>query len=177
MIRRPRRVIPASIVALLVLAAMVILVWSCIQVLLGQQPILPFTSLAEQGTRLHWNDLPVLISGGLLAALGLTLLTCAWLPGAPKVLALADLGSQTQAGATRRSVRQAVTTAAGRVDGVSSAAAHITPTRVRATVHTPLRETDALPEKVRAAIGDQLTTIGLQRSPRISVRVNRTRSN
>ena len=153
MIRRPRRVIPASIVAGLLLVAMVVVVWSCVQVLLGQAPLLPLTSLAARGSELHWNDLAVLIGGGILAGLGLVLLACAWLPGAPNVLSLADVGDQTQAGATTRTVRQAVAAAASRVVGVSAATA-----------------------QVRAAVGERLTAIALRRPPTITVRVNRTRS-
>lgn len=180
MIRRPRRVVPASIVALLVLAAMVLLVWSCVQILLGQQPVLPFAELAEQGSGLTWNALPVLIAGGVLAALGLVLLACAWLPGAPNVLPLAevdgDAAGHTRTGATRRGVRQAVSTAAGRVDGVSGATAQVTPGRVRTTVNTSLNDTSALAGQVRTAVDEQLTTIALRRAPKLSVRVNRTRS-
>lgn len=188
MIRRPRRVVPASLVALLVLAVMVLLVWSCAQVLLGQQPVLPFAELAEQGSTLTWNALPVLVAGGVLAALGLVLLACAWLPGAPNVLPLADLATptgndarndaagHTRAGATRRGVRQAVALAAGRVDGVSGATAQVTPRRVRTTVRTSLNDTSALTGQVLIAVGEQLSTIALQRAPKVSVRVNRTRS-
>ncbi len=176
MIRRPRRVIPASIVALLVLAAMVVLIWSLVQILLGQQPIVSFGFLAEQGAGLAWNALPVLIGGGVLALLGVILLACAWKPGAPNVLALAEVGTHTQAGATRRSVRHAVTTAANQVEGVTHATVELTRNRVRATVSTPLHDTADLSEQVTTAVGDRLTTIALARPPRISVRVNRTRS-
>ncbi len=176
MIRRPRRVIPASIVALLVLAAMVVLIWSLVQVLLGQQPLVSFSFLAAQGAGLTWNALPVLIAGGVLAALGLILLGCAWKPGAPNVLALTEVGAHTQAGATRRTVRHAVTTAANQVEGVTHTTVELTRSRVRATVNTLLDDTAELSEQVHAAVGDRLATIALARSPQISVRVNRTRS-
>lgn len=176
MIRRPRRVIPAAVVAALVLALAVLVVWSCVQVLLGQAPVLPFGSLADRGAGLDWSDPVVLVAGGVLAALGIVLLLCAWLPGKPNVLSLAEVGDRTQAGATRRSVRTAVVHAARQVDGVSAASAQVTPGRVRATVTTPLRDTADLSEHVRAAVGDQLTTIALDRPPTIHVRVNRSRS-
>jgi Family of unknown function (DUF6286) len=178
-IRRPRRVVPASIVALVVLAVMVLLVWSCVQVLLGRQPVLPFAELGEQGAGLTWNAVPVLVTGGALAALGLVLLVCAWLPGTPNVLPLAavdgDTG-RTRTGATRRGIRQAVAMAAGRVDGVSTATAQVTPGRIRTTVRTSLNDAGALPGQVRAAVDGQLSTIALRRAPKVSVRVNRTRS-
>ena len=174
MIRRPRRVIPSSIVAAILLALMVLVIASCVQVLLGQAPVIPFGSLATRGSELTWADLPVLIGGGVLGALGVILLVCAWLPGAPNVLSLAAVGAGTQAGATRRSVRTAVVRAARRVDGVSRATASVSPGRVRATVSTPLREAGDLPDQVRSAVGEQLTTIALERSPTIRVRVHNT---
>jgi hypothetical protein len=175
-IRRPRRVVPATIVAVLLLAAAVLLVWACVQVLLGQTPIVPFAALAEWGAQAAWADVVVLVGGGVLAALGIVLLACAWTPGAPNVLALADVGDDIDAGATRRTVRHAVAAAAGRVDGVTAASAQVSPGRVRATVTTPLRDAGALPAEVRAAVGDQLTALALRRAPRISVRVNQSRS-
>lgn len=184
MIRRPRRVVPASLVALLVLAAMVLLTWSCVQVLLGRPPVLPFAELAEQGSEVTWNALPVLVAGAVLAVLGLVVLACAWLPGAPNVLPLADLDTaagsgatgRIRTGATRRGVRHAVTAAAGRVDGVSGASARIGSRRVRTTVTTSLNDTTALTGQVRTAVDEQLATIALDRAPRVSVRIHRTRS-
>lgn len=184
MIRRPRRVVPASVVALLVLAAMVLIAWSCVQVLLGRQPVLPFAELAEQGSAMTWDALPVLVAGAVLAALGLVLLACAWLPGTPNVLPLADLDAATddgpaghvRAGATRRGVHHAVTTAAGRVDGVSGASARIGSRRVRTTVTTSLNDTTALTGQVRTAVDEQLSAIALERAPKVSVKINRTRS-
>jgi len=176
MIRRPRRVFPATMVAVVLLAAMVLIVISCVQILLGQPPLIGFATLAAQGASLHWADVAVLVAGGVLAALGVVLLVCAWSPGKPSVLPLASSGGRSSAGATRHSLRRAVIDAAGRVDGVSHATATITASRVRATVSTPLRDRGDLAERVETAVGEQLTTIALDRPPTVNVRVNTARS-
>ena len=88
MIRRPRRSLPAALLALVLLAAAVLVALSCIQLLLHQNPLIPFDALAEYAANLRWND-PVSIAAGVVAAvLGLILLAAALLPGKPTVLPL-----------------------------------------------------------------------------------------
>ncbi len=176
MIRRPRRVVPATLVALLLLAATVLIVVSCVQLLLGQPPLLPFDALAAQGSASRWNGPAVLVGGGVLVLLGVTLLACAWAPGTPNVLPLGGRDARVAAGVTRRSLRQDLNSAAEGVDGISGATTTVTPSRIRSTVRTGLLDTSGLAEQVRTAVGERLTAIALQRSPKIAVRVGRTRS-
>jgi hypothetical protein len=176
MIRRPRRVVPAVLVALVLLAAAVFVIWSCVDLLLGRPPLVPFDAIARRAAALHGDELLVLAAGGVVAGLGLVLLACAWLPGVPNVLTLADVGDQTSAGVTRRSLRNAVARAAGSVDGVAKAGAKVGAGRVRATVSTPLGESGDLSERVRSAVGSRLTAIALHRAPSVKVKINRSRS-
>jgi type IV secretory pathway TrbL component len=173
-IRRPRRVVPAVIVAVVLLAVMVLLVVACVQVLLGQAPVIAFGDLGAHGAALRWADLVVLVAGGVVAALGVVLLICAWSPGRPSVLPLAATSGGSSAGATRHSLRRAIEQAAGDVDGVSRASAKVGASRVRATIATPLRERTELSGLVEKAVGERLTDIALDRRPRITVRVNQT---
>ncbi|MFP5071174.1 DUF6286 domain-containing protein [Pseudonocardia nantongensis] len=175
MIRRHRRVLPARIVALLLLAAMVVLVMACVQLLLGQPPLISFGALAAAGAALQWGSSAVLAAGVVAAVLGLVLLACAWTRGAATVLPLATT-EYTSAGATRQSLRRSIATVAHTVDGVHTATATVTPRRVRATVTTPLRDPGDLREQVSAAIEEHLGAIALARTPRTTVRVT-SRSN
>lgn len=176
MIRRHRRVVPATIVAVVLLAAMVAIIASCVQVLLGQPPLIGFADLAAQGAALRWVDVVVLIAGAILAVLGVILLACAWSPGKPTVLPLASADPQHTAGATRHSLRRTMINAAEGVDGVRHATAVVTPRRIRTTVTTSLRDDSGLSDRVRTAVGERLTAIALDRPPRIDVRVNHARS-
>lgn len=175
MIRRHRRVLPATIVALVLLAAMVLLVVACVQLLLGQPPLIPFTTLAATGAGLTWASGPVIAAGVIAAVLGLVLLACAWTRGGATVVPLAATEHST-AGATAHSLRRAVTATAHAVDGVHSASATMTPRRVSATVATPLRDPGDLRDQVQAAIDTELDDIALHRTPRTTVRVTHARS-
>lgn len=175
MIRRHRRVLPATIVALVLLATMVLLVASCVQLLLGQPPLIPFATLAATGTSLQWDGGAVLAAGVGVAVVGLVLLACAWTRGAATVVPLAATEHST-AGTTAHSLRHAVADSARAVDGVHAASATVTPRRVRATVATPLRDATGLREQVETAVGEQLGAIALDRTPRTRVRVTTARS-
>jgi hypothetical protein len=175
--RRPRRTVPATLVALVVLAAAVLVAVSCIQLLAGQTPWLPFTAMAEFGAGLAWNQPVMLAIAAAVALLGLVLLLAALKPGTPTVLPLASAENQPDTGATRSSLTNVLTTTAAGVDGVDKAKVRLGGRTVIARVHTPLRDPGELADHVRAAITDRLDDIGLARRPRIRVRVASTRDN
>jgi hypothetical protein len=174
-IRRPRRSLPATLVAFVLFAAMVLLVTACVQVLVGSPPVLPFTELATEAHTVRWDNVFVLVAGAVLVVLGVVLLACAWVPGVPEVLPL-TAAPGAAAGVTRRSLRRNLIAAARRVDGVSGATVTVTGGRVRARVATPLRDASDLPSRVRSALDQRLDAIALSRTPRVSVRVRRDRS-
>lgn len=176
MIRRPRRSLPATLVAFVLFAAMVLLVTACVQVLVGSPPALPFAELAAEAHTVRWDNVFVLVAGAVLVVLGVVLLACAWVPGVPEVLPLTGARGATAAGVTRRSLRRNLIAAARRVDGVSGASVTVAGGRVRARVATPLRDASDLPSRVRSALDQRLEAIGLSRTPRVSVRVRRDRS-
>jgi Family of unknown function (DUF6286) len=176
MIRRPRRSLPAAVLALVLLAAAVLVAHSCIQLLLHQNPLIPFDALAEYAANLRWND-PVSIAAGVAAAvLGLILLTAALVPGKPTVLPLSTEGGRTSAGVSRRSLRRDLTTTAADADGISSAAVRVRPRRIVATVRTPAADTSAMPEKVHRMLDERLTDIDLASRPQLRIRVSPDRS-
>ncbi len=176
MIRRSRRVLPATIVAVLVLAACVLIAVSCVQALIGQPPWLPFAAIAGLGAGLTVNSPLVIAAAIILGVLGLVLLVAALAPGATTVLPLEQGGTAVVSGVTRNSLRAALAATAGDVDGVDRARVRVGKARVRATVRTPLHVPGALSEQVQAALDDRLRDIAPLRSPRIRVRVS-TRSN
>ncbi len=171
MIRRSRRSLPAALVALVLLAGAVLVALSCIQVLVGQPPLLPFAAIAAAASTVTWNQPAVLIVAGVFTTLGLILLAAALIPGRPTVIGLAQHDGQPDAGATRRSLAQAVAGAAGTVDGVERARARLGSRTITATVLTSLRESQEIREQVQAAITDRLDDIALARRARIRVRV------
>lgn len=174
MIRRPRRTLPATLVALILLAAAVLVTVSCVQVLLGQSPLLPFTDMAAFGATLAGASPVVLAAAAVLASLGVVLLYAALIPGAPTVLPLDAGTSGLDTGVTRASLASALTDTARGVDGVDAARVQVRGRRVTATVHTPLAEPDELREQVTTALDDRLTDLAPTRTPQVRVRVRVT---
>ncbi len=181
--RRPRRVVPATLTALVVVALGVWLATAAIGSQLGTDPTRSLTPLGERLAASPWSDPGVLTVAVVLAVLGLVLLLAALLPGRHVVLALdggAGAGSPggdggTSAGITRRSIRRAVQDAAHDVDGVSSATAAVSGRRVDVRAQSSLRDATGLRERVEQAVGARLDGIPLSRRPRLQVRTTAAR--
>jgi hypothetical protein len=176
MIRRPRRSLPATLLALVLLAAAVLVAISCIQLLRHQAPLIPFAAIAAFGAGLRWNSPITLLAGAVAAVLGLLLLAAAVLPGRPTVLPLAGRDDHTSAGVSRRSLRRDLSSAAAGADGVSSAAVRVRRARIVATVRTPAADASDVAEQVRSRLDERLTDISLARRPRLRIRVRSHRS-
>jgi uncharacterized protein DUF6286 len=175
MIRRPRRTVPATIVGLMLLVAAVVVAVSCIQLIAGSPPLVPFSTLGELGRDTAWNDPPVVAAGALLSLVGLVLLACGLLPGHPQVLALAPGDDHTAAGISRRSLAGDLTRHARRADGVTDARVRVGARTVAVHARTPLRDRSGLPERIRELVTERLDDINLARSARLRVTVTTDR--
>ncbi|HEX4247706.1 MAG TPA: DUF6286 domain-containing protein [Pseudonocardia sp.] len=173
MIRRHRRVLPASLVALAGLAIAGLTATSCVQLLLHRPPVLPFAAVARLGASLTWAHPLVMAAGAVLAGLGVVLLAAAALPGSPTVLPLQP-GRDIDTGATRASLVHTLCGTAADVDGVDRARLRIG-RKIRATVRTPLRDAADLAGQVEAALDRRLDDIALAHRPPVRVRVHTTK--
>lgn len=180
MIRRPRRSVPATLVALVLLAVAVLGTIAAIQLLLGQPPIISVRTLTAPVVGRPWNDPVTITIGAVVAVIGLALLVTALLPGRPTVLPLADdpdgTGSRlTEAGVSRPSLHKDLTSTVATADGVSSSRVKVRRRRVTAAVRTPAAATDGIPEQVRSLLGDRLGEINPVRQPKVRVRASTER--
>lgn len=173
MIRRPRRVIPATLVALVILAACVLVAVSVIQSLAGHAPLISLGALARHVRTLRLDGTIMTSAGAVAAALGLILLGCAVIPGRSGTLALGGPGPV--AGVSRAGLRAALTVTAADVDGVTSVRVRVRDRRVTARVRTELTATTELHAAVTAALERRISQAGLARQPqlRASVRFRR----
>lgn len=171
MTQRTRRTVPATVVALILLALCVLVAVSCVQALTGQTPWLPFDGLAHLGTRLTADSPLVVIAAIVVGVLGLVLLVAAAAPGGVTVLPLDPGPSGLASGVTRRSLVRALQVSATGVDGVDKAHIHLGARRVRAKITTPLHEPGALREQVTDALRDRLADISPVHTPAIRVRI------
>lgn len=191
MSRRPRRIIPATIVALLILALGAYAATASIGSLLGQDPTRSLTPLADRLSASPWNDPAVLSAGIVLLVIGVILLLCGVLPGRQVILALqspdgpsSDRPSSIKstsdrpsaAGVTRGSITHAVQDAAAGVDGVSSAHVRVKGRRVDVLSQAAARDTTGLAGRVETAVVERLAGIPLAKQPQVKVRVTAARS-
>ncbi|KFU76627.1 hypothetical protein SAMN04489729_7845 [Amycolatopsis lurida] len=171
--RRPRRSVPAVLVALVVLAGCVLAAIVAVQTIIGEKPWLSYDAVASALHDTRWSDPLPPIAGGVVALLGLLLLVAAIVPGRPTVL---PLEGGTDSGASRRSYRSTLRTAASTVDGVSAAKLKVKRSKIVSVVTTGRTNTAGLADAVRAAIEHRLSQIGPATVPAVRVRVKATRS-
>lgn len=176
MIRRPRRSVPATLVALVVLAAAALVATATIQHLLGHTPVVSVDTVAGAVVGRSWDDSVVTAAGAASAVLGLVLLAAALLPGTPTVIPLSGAGGRTDAGMYRRTLRKDLTTTAAAADGVSSAALKVGRRRITGTVRSPAKDTDGVGEQVRSLLAERLADIAPARHPRVRIKVTTERS-
>lgn len=171
MIRRPRRTVAATLVAAVLLAGAVVIAISCIQVITGQAPLLPFDELTERARASAWNDPAVLALGAVAVLVGVLLVAAAVLPGTPRVLPLAGGNGHTDAGVARTGLARDLTAHARRTDGVTTAAVSVAARRVTVVARTPLRDRSGLADRVRDAVTARLDDVDLARRPRVRVTI------
>ncbi|MFC4377264.1 DUF6286 domain-containing protein [Nocardia halotolerans] len=165
MTRRPRRVVPAVVVALVLCVLAVLVVVSLIQRLTGAREWVSYDSIA---TRLHdttWGSVWVLGVGVVIIVLGLVLLAAAALPGKPVVLAL-ESGDGIEAGITRRSLRHALADAAGRVEGLDKTRVRLRSKKIHVAGHTR-HGIERTAQEVGEAVADRLDRIKPATVPRL----------
>ena len=181
MIRRPRRNVPAVIVAIVLLAGCVLVVVAVVQSLLGQTPLVSLPQLLSVTSAQQWTSAAVIAAAVVVAVLGLILLLAALRPGNPTVLPLAritdsDGSPVADAGVRRNTLGKDLTTAASTVPGVVSASVKTGKARVTATVTTAAKDPDAVPGQVREHLESRLRDIGFVRTPKVRVRARAEKS-
>ncbi|MET8998658.1 DUF6286 domain-containing protein [Amycolatopsis sp. NPDC004169] len=171
--RRPRRTTPAALTALVVTAAGVLTATVAVQLILGERPWLDYGATARRLHELRWADLPVVVTGGFVALLGLVLVLAAVLPGRLTVL---PLRGDPDSGAARHSLGSTLRAAAARVDGVEKVRLKLRRRTVRVRVRTRRTRPDGIADAVRVAVAARLDRIDPVRRPEVKVRLRALRS-
>lgn len=174
--RRPRRSLPATLVALVLLAAGALVAITAVQLLLGEPAWLSYDRAAETLHAARWTDTTVLVAGIVVAVLGLLLLLCALLPGARTVLPLAGENGTVDSGVSRRSYRELLASAAAGVDGVSKVKLKVRARSVEAVVRTDRTNTTGLADAVEDALSRRLDQLAPQRRPTVKSKLKAARS-
>ncbi|RDI69009.1 hypothetical protein DFR76_101546 [Nocardia pseudobrasiliensis] len=171
--RRSRRVIPAVLVALTLLAVSVAVAVSLIQRLSGAREFISYDTVATQLHDLTWASGWVLGVGIAAVALGLLLFGIALWPGRAVVVPLAA-EDEVSAGIARRSLRGAVDDAAAAVTGVESSRVRLGRKKIR--IKGRARRAEDLNETVRAAVEHRLRRIAPAALPNVEAALRPTRN-
>jgi hypothetical protein len=186
MIRRPRRVIPACLTALAILALSVVAAVSLVQELAGRPALVPLGALVRHARTLRLDSPVMVTAAAVTAGLGLILLGCAVIPGRAETLPLEAVagqhldsrpaaGTYPVAGVSRSGLRTALVATVADVDGVAAVRVRVRGRRVTARVRTELTSIAALREAVSRAAEDRLGQSGLARPPAVRIRVRHLR--
>ncbi len=170
--RRPRRALPASVLAVALLTACLVTVGSLIEYLTGTKGFVPFGWVVARLHAIAWGDRWVAVGGVVAVAAGLALLTPAILPGRAVLLPLAG-DDGFAAGVARRGLCAALRDAAQSVDGVRSARVRLRHRKVRVTIRTAYVHSAGLNERVRAVVAERIALIGPDPAPRVAVTARR----
>jgi len=180
--RHPSRTIPAVIVAVLLTAAGVALVWaSVVRLSSDRWPSWVGATHAWVAGQ-TWGSVTVLAISILVALVGVVLLVAALSPGQPNAYSI-DPPEPDQARTqsrefvmTRRSVAKLATAQAHLVDGVDSVSATVSGRAVNLHVKTPSAHRNTIEQAVTAAVTQAITAAGLTPMPKISTTARTTQS-
>ncbi|GAB2685646.1 DUF6286 domain-containing protein [Nocardia thraciensis] len=155
--RCPRRVAPAIVVALSVLASSVVVAVSAIQKLSGTRELVPYDDVATMLHDTRWGSGWVLGAGIAAALAGVLLLVLALAPGRSVVVPV-ESGDEVAAGIARRSLRAAVRDAAGSVGEVDSVRVRLGRKKIRIGARTGRAPEESV-AAIRAAVDERLSRV------------------
>ena len=171
---RPRRVLPAVVVAAVLAAAAILAAIEVISTLVDRPVhVLPAGWLARVGRDVHWDDPAPLAVAAVACALGIVLIVLALAPGRSRMIALTAGDPQTVTGITRAGLRRYLAAAAMSVDGIARARVQLGRRRVRVRAASPLRDARGLSGQVEQAVTARLDELAPLRPRRVRVTVRK----
>lgn len=178
MIRRSRRTLPATVVALVLLAAGALVATTAIQILLDYQPLFTFEAVTGALAGVAWSSGIVLIVAVVAAVIGVLLLGAAIVPGGSHVLPLAAAPGEAwngSAGWHRNDLATRLRRRAVAVEGVERAKVRVRRRTVKVAARTHRGTAADLREALTADLDHDLDSLALASRPRLRVTVTSTR--
>lgn len=193
--KRPSRIGPAVVVALLVLLLAVGLGWFAVAAIVtsGTVDAPLFGTAAGYGatsadpssglgglSALHWSSGVVIGTGLIVALLGLIALLLGVSPGARRITGVKantpDHIGDLEVAVPTSSLSQIAAAAADEVDGVSGVKASSNATSTIVTFSTPIRDHEPIRAEVEAAVRQRFDAISFDRAPTVKVQARRSQS-
>ncbi|GAA3753239.1 hypothetical protein HDA32_004492 [Spinactinospora alkalitolerans] len=169
---RPYRSWPAFIAGALLMVVAGLAAAEVISALVGSPlRLLPFERAAGYAGGARWSDPTVQVASGVLALIGLVLISLALVPGRGRWTALRTEDPNLVVGLSKSGLRRALAAAACDVDGVRSAHVKVGRSRVKVRAHTELRRDEELPEQVRSAVRQRVAELAPVRELKVRTQV------
>ncbi|UGT63959.1 DUF6286 domain-containing protein [Nocardia asteroides] len=166
MTRRPRRVVPAVLLALVLLAAAIAVIVSLVQRLTDTREFVSYDRVAAELYAVEWGETPVLVTGIGALTLGALLLVAAVWPGRALLVPLVD-EEGLRAGVSRRGLRAAIRESAETVDGVTARGVRLGRRSVRIEARTDRVESAGTADAVCDRVSNRLREIGTRSVRRV----------
>ncbi|MFJ3228309.1 DUF6286 domain-containing protein [Streptomyces sp. NPDC086783] len=174
------RRLPAALAALLCAAAVGLLLYDVIAVRAGASAMHWRRRLAEELATRPLDDVWMILGAAVAMALGLWLFLLAVTPGLRRLLPMRrpdgdPAAADVRAGLDRRAAALILRDRAVGVPGVQSVQVDVGRRKVRARARAHFRDLEEVRADLKAELGDAVTSLGLNRTPAVAVRVRRPR--
>jgi len=170
-----RRVVCAVIALALAVAAAGLAI-DVVAVGTGHPPVFwPQRAITGDLEDSRWGDPAIMAVAAAAALVGLLLLWAALSRGRHHLIQLRSGDEQIDVSTTRRSRRRILADTAGQVEGVDAHRVRVRGRRVKCRATTPMRDREALRERIGSALEEQLTDLRTERAYRTTVKVRNTK--
>jgi len=174
--RRPSRVVPATIVAAILLAIGTLTAIAAIARLVTGTWAAQVTGSARSVSALTWGSAAVIAAGVVFAVLGLILLIAGIKLGAFRTAELsAPAGGkvgETDYVISTRGLAHLAAAEADTVDGVDKVSASASGRKVHVAVSTESEQVDQIRQRVQAGVTDRLAAAGVSPAPKVTTTVH-----
>ena len=173
---RPSRVVPATIVAVVLLAVGVLAAIAGVARLVNSAWPAPVTSGAAGLSSLTWASAAMIAASAVVAVLGVVLLVAGLKPGPFRTTRLQPAGSTSSAAVTdfvisTRAIARPAAARADSVDGVDSVSVSASGRRVGIRATTTSEQAEEIRGRIVDGVTQTLTTAGLHPAPRVTAHV------
>lgn len=157
---RGRRTVVAVLLAVLLLLLAGFVAWQAVLVQLGRPPSpLDAARISAWLNTTPWSEPVIIAAGTVVALIGLWLIALALLPSRPTMVDLREEHPDVITRIRPADLRRAIDGAARSVDGISAARTTLRRDRAMVEVTSPLGDPSALPDRVSAAVTEQLAAL------------------
>lgn len=174
--RRPSRIVPASIVAVVLLAVGVLAALVAIARLVNGTWPSPVTTAASGVTDLTWGSTAIITVAAVTTLIGLVLLVAGLKPGAFRTARLQPasdngLTADTDFVISTRAMARLAVARADLVDGVDKVSASASGRRVHLRAATTSEQAEVVRRQISEGVTQMLSTAGVQPMPRVTATV------